>query len=90
MHGTPVQRELRLAMNMPERAQNMLGQRIGEAGKGPGLPALALPACLLETGLQHSLAGLAGRKLFLELDKLPSDLLTEITNTLRPIKPKIK
>ena len=87
MHGTPVQRELRLTVYKPERAQDMLSYSIGEAGKSPGLPALALPASLLEAGLQPGLAGLAGRELLLELDKLPSDLLTKITNTLRPIKP---
>ncbi len=90
MHSTPVQRELRLAMDEPERAQHMLGQRVGEAGKRPGLPTHPLPGHVLEAGLQPGLAGLAGRKLFLELDQLLSDLLTKTTHTLRPIKPNKK
>jgi hypothetical protein len=68
----------------------MLGEAISKAGESPGLPAPALPAGLLEAGLQPGLAGLAGRKLLLELDKLLSNFLTKITNTLRPIKPNIK
>ncbi len=89
MHGTPVQRELRLTVHEPERAQDMLGHSVGEAGKSPGLPALTLPAGPLKAGLQPGLAGLAGCKLLLQLDKLPGNLLTKIKHTLRPIKPKI-
>jgi hypothetical protein len=78
MHGTPVQRKLRLTVHKPERAQDMLGHSVGEAGKSPGLPALTLPAGLLEAGLQPGLASLAGRKLLPELDELPGNLLTKI------------
>ena len=85
MHGTPVQRKLRLTVHEPERAQDMLGHSVGEAGKSPGLPALLLSAGLLNAGL----AGLAGCKLLLQLDKLPGNLLTKIKHTLRPLKPKM-
>jgi hypothetical protein len=77
-------------VDQPEGAEDMLGEAISKAGEGPGLPATALPAGLLEAGIQPGLAGLAGRKLFLEFDQLLSDFLTKITNTLRPIKPNIK
>jgi hypothetical protein len=78
MHGTPVQRKLRLTVHEPERAQDVLGHSVGEAGKSPGLPALTLPASSLEAGLQPGLAGLASSKLLLKLDELPSNLLTKI------------
>ncbi len=68
----------------------MLGQRIGKASKSPGLPTHPLPGHVLEAGLQSGLAGLAGRKLLLQLNQLLSDLLTKVTHTLRPIKLKIK
>ncbi len=90
MHCTPVQREFRLAMDESERSQHMLGQRVGEAGKCPGLPTHPLPGHVLEAGLQPGLAGLAGRILLLQLNQLLSDLLTKITHTLRLIKPSIK
>ncbi len=64
----------------------MLGHRVGEAGKRPGLPALPLPAGPLKAGLQPSLAGLAGGILLLQLDKLAGNLLTKTKHTLRPIK----
>ncbi len=77
-------------MDQPKGAEDVLGYAIGEASKGPGLPARPLPGHALEAGLQPGLAGLAGRKLLLELDQLLSDLLTKTTHTLRPIKPYIK
>ncbi len=64
----------------------MLGHRVGEAGKCPGLPALPLPAGPLEAGLQPSLTSLAGGVLLLQLDELPGNLLTKTKHTLRPIK----
>ncbi len=64
---TPVQRKFRFTMNQPEGTEDVLGHTIGEASKGPGLPAHPLPGHVLEAGLQPGLAGLAGRKLLLEL-----------------------
>jgi hypothetical protein len=77
-------------MNQPEGTEDMLGNAVGKASKGPGLPAHPLPGHVLEAGLQSGLAGLAGRILLLQLDQLLSDLLTKIMHTLRPIKPDIK
>ena len=62
----------------------MLGHSVGEAGKSPGLPALALPAGPLKAGLQPGLAGLAGRILLLQLNQLLSDLLTKISTHSDP------
>ncbi len=63
----------------------MLGNGVSEAGKSPGLPALPLPANLLNAGLQPGLAGLAGRKLLLQLNKLPGNLLTKIKTHSDPL-----
>ena len=76
-------------MNEPEGAQNVLGHRVGEAGKRPGLPAPPLPSNSLEAGLQMGLSGLTSRILLLQLDKLPSNLLNqnkEHTQTHNAIK----
>jgi hypothetical protein len=77
-------------MDEPERPQDVLGEAISKAGERPGLPAQPLPGHVLEAGLQSGLAGLAGRKLLLQLHQLLSDFLTKITHTLRPIKPNIR
>ncbi len=57
---TPVQGKLGLAMDEPERPQDVLSEAIGEAGKRPGLPAQALPTGLLEAGLKARLTRLTG------------------------------
>ncbi len=64
-------------MDEPEGPQHMLGHGIREAGKCPGLPTLPLPVGALETGLQPSFTGLAGSKLLLQLNELPSNLLNQ-------------
>jgi hypothetical protein len=81
VHRTPVQGKLGLAMDEPERPQDVLGEAISEAGERPGLPAQPLPADLMEAGLK---AGLAGGERLLELHELLSDLQTKISTHSDP------
>jgi hypothetical protein len=84
VHRTPVQGKLGLAMDEPERPQDVLGEAICEASECPGLPAQPLPADLVEVGLQAGLTGLAGGERLLKLHKLLSDLLTKISTHSDP------